>query len=115
MGNVIDCLLKQVGQVVYEVRITGETDGDTLLDVPTYTTVNHRVYGIFKMATRELLELVATSTQGDAVFFAREQIDLTSQLQHNEILYEINEEAVIEPLHTGLGYAYVVTRKSEQP
>lgn len=114
MANSIDTLLRSVGQVVYEVQITAETDGDTLLDTPELTTKDHRVYGIFRFGTEELFELVGTSTQGDAVFFTREQLTLTSQLKHLDVLYEIKEEIPIDPLHTGMGYAYVLFRKGRR-
>lgn len=110
MPNAVDSLLRDIGQIVWELVITGETAGDTLLDVPRATTKRHRVYGIFTVGTREILELVGTSLDGDAVFVTREQLAMTSQIEHEGIYYEITDERIVEPLHTGRHYAYVLRR-----
>lgn len=110
MSNAVDSLLREVGQEVWELVITGEAEGDTLLDVPAATTKRHRVYGIFRLATVELLEQIGTSTQADAVFYTREQLTMTSQLEHNDAFYEITEEVPIDPLHAGMGWVYVLHR-----
>lgn len=110
MNNSIDTLLRSVGQTIWEIRVMSETAGDTLLDTPIQVTKRHRVYGIFRLATKELFELVGISTQGDAVLFTRERISLTSQLEHNSIKYEITEEVQIEPIHTGDSWIYILHR-----
>ena len=110
MANAIDCLLHVAGQTIWELKITASAAGDTLLDVPTQTKKKHRVYGIFRHGTRELFEHIGTETDGDAVVFVREQLDLTSQVEYRDIIYEITEEVFIEPLHTGTGYAYILHR-----
>ena len=113
-NNAIDTLLREVGQVIYEIQITGETAGDTALDTPTYATKTHRVYGIFRFATKELFEEIGTSLQADAVLFVREQLSMTSQIKNNDIFYEIRQEMIVDPLHTGLGYAYILSKYPEK-
>jgi len=106
----LDTLLHDVGQVIYEIQVTGEVAGDTPLDTSVQTVKKHRIYGIFSLATQEIFEKIGTSIQGDAVVFTREQLTLTSQIEHNDIRYEITEERVVDPLHTGLGYVYILHR-----
>jgi hypothetical protein len=106
-----DCILRTIGQEIWEVQITAETAGDTLLDVPTYTTKKHRIYGVFRVATKELLELVGTSLQGDAVLFTNEQLDLTSQIEVDDVTYEIEEELKHNYYLANKGYSYILRRK----
>ena len=106
--NAADTLLRAVGQEIWEIQITATAAGDTLLDVPEPTEKKHRIYGTFQLATIELFERIGTSIQGDAVVFVREQLELTSQIEYNDVRYEITEEKVIEPLHAGKSYAYVL-------
>lgn len=108
MNFAVDSLLRDVGQVIWEIQITGEAAGDTLLDTPTLTTKKHRVYGIFSFMTKELFEKIGTSTQADAVLFTREQLTMTSQIEHNDIRYEITDERIIDPLHVRYGYVYIL-------
>jgi len=107
---VIDSLIRAIGPVVWEIQITSTTAGDTPLDVPNPVTKRHRVYGNFRLATAELLEKIGTSTQGDAFFVSRETIDLTSQLEYEDTLYEITERIDANPLHCGKMYTYVLHR-----
>ncbi len=110
MNNATDTLLRSVGQIVWEIRIMAEAAGDTLLDTPTLVTKKVRVYGVFRLATVELLEQIGTSLQGDAVFFVRSQIDMKSQLEFEDKVYELTEEIVQRPLHAGKGYTYILHR-----
>ena len=102
--NAIDSLIRDIGPVIWEIQITSTTAGDTPLDVPTPVTKRHRVYGNFRLATAELLEKIGTSAQGDAFFVSRETIDPTSQLEHEEVKYEITERIDANPLHCGAIY-----------
>lgn len=113
-NNAIDSLLRTVGQTVWEVRIMSETPGDTPMDTPAYVTKNIRVYGIFKFAAKELFQKMGFSLEADAVFYSRKQVEMTSQIKHNDILYEIRDEMIVDPLHTGLGYAYILTKFPEK-
>lgn len=111
MGNSVETLLRAIGQTVWEIQITGTTAGDTLLDIPTPTTKQHRIYGTFKIATRELLEMIGTSTQGDAILFTLEQVDLTSQILYDDVYYEIEEEVEHNFYLMPKGYSYILRRK----
>jgi len=110
-NNATKLMMRTLGPEIWELQITGSTDGDTLLDTPTYTKKRHRVYGIWRVATEELLELVGTSTQGDAVLFTFEQLTLTSQIEYKDILYEIESEVENNYYLTGNGYTYILRRK----
>lgn len=107
-SNAIDCIMRAVGQEVWELQITAETAGDTPLDVPVKVKKRHRVYGTFRLATIEMLEKIGTSVQGDALFISRDVIDLTSQLEYEDIIYEITQKVDAIPLHTGKMYTYVL-------
>ena len=108
--NAIDSIIRDIGPVVWELQITSEAAGDTPLDVPKPVTKRHRVYGNFRLATSELLEKIGTSTQGDAFFVSREVIDPTSQLEHDDVKYEITERVDANPLHCGAMYTYILHR-----
>ena len=108
--NAIDSLMRSVGQIVWELQITGETAGDTPLDVPVPVTKKHRVYGVWRLATAELLEQIGTSTQADAIFVSRETITMTSQLEFEDVKYEITERVDARPHHAGNMYAYICHR-----
>lgn len=110
MTNAVDCLLHQEGPVLYEIRIMSETAGDTILDVNSSVTKRVRIYGIFRLATAELFQQLGVSSEGDAVVYVRKRIDMTSQIQHEEINYEIRQEIPINPLNAGSSYTYILTR-----
>jgi hypothetical protein len=112
--NAVDSYLTQHGQKVWELRITGETAGDTPLDSPNLVTKRHRVYGIFRLATQELFEKIGVATQGDAAFYSREQIDMTSQLEYDGQRYEIAEELEVNPVHAGASWVYILRRHPER-
>lgn len=114
MSNSVDSYLTEYGQKVWEHRITSEAAGDTLMDTPTLTTKKHRVYGIFRLATQEWFQLVGIATEGDAVFYSRERLNMTSQLEYNDAFYEIAEELEVNPVHVGASHAYVLRRHPEQ-
>ena len=112
--NAIDCIMRAVGQEVWELQITAETAGDTPLDVPVKVKKRHRVYGTVRLATVEQLEKIGTSVQGDALFISRDVIDLTSQLEYKDEIYEITDKIDALPLHTGPMYTYVLHKTGKR-
>lgn len=112
--NAIDSIMRAVGQEVWELQITGETAGDTPLDVPDPTQKRHRVYGAFRLATVEQLEKIGTSVQGDALFISRDVIDLTSQLEYKDTIYEITDKIDALPYLTGPMYTYVLHKTGKR-
>ena len=113
-SNAIDSIMRAVGQEVWELQITAETAGDTPLDVPEPVQKRHRVYGAFRLATIEMLEKIGTSVQGDALFISRDVIDLTSQLEYKDDIYEITDKIDALPLHTGPMYTYVLHKTGKR-
>lgn len=108
--NAIDCAMRAVGQEVWELQITGETAGDTPLDVPDPVLKRHRVYGAFRLANIDFLEKIGASKQGDALFISRDVINLQSQLEYKDDRYEITERLDALPYLTGPMYTYVLHR-----
>ena len=111
MSSAFECIIRTMGQEIWELQITAETAGDTLLDVPEYTTKRHRIYGVYRIATAELLEKIGTSTQGDAILFTTEQLTLTSQIEYKDVVYEIEEEIEHNYYLAEKGYSYIIRRK----
>ena len=109
--SAFEYIVRAMGQEIYELQITGATEGDTLLDVPVDTLKRHRIYGIYLIATRELLEKIGTSIQGDAVLFTLKQVGLTSQIEYKEEVYEIEKEMEHNYYLAEKGYSYIIRRK----
>ena len=121
MTNSTDLWLKCTGQEIWELEVTSSTAGDTPLDVPVDTTKRHRIYGIFRPATQELLELIGTSIQGDAVLYTKERLTLTSQIEYSgtgapedATIYEIEKEVEHNYYLAGRGYSYVLRKKGKR-
>jgi len=112
--NAIDSLIREVGPVVWEIKIMSTTAGDTPLDVPTSVTKRHRVYGTFRLANIALLEKIGTSKQGDALFVSRETVNIESQIEYDGNLYEITDRIDAKPLHAGAIYTYVLHRQGKR-
>ena len=110
MSNATYTVLRSVGQNVWEIRIMGETAGDTLFDVPFYRTKKHRVYGVFTLTTTESFQHIGTATQGDASFYCKERIAMTSQFYHDDLTFEIAEEIPHNPLYAGNGWIYILRK-----
>lgn len=111
MNTAIHTMLRAIGQEIWELQITGTTAGDTILDVPVDTVKRHRIYGIYRAASAELLEKIGTSIQGDAVLFTTEQITLTSQIEYNDVVYEVEEELEHAYYLMDFGFSYILRRK----
>ena len=114
MNSAWQCIIRTMGQEIWELQITGSTDGDTLLDVPKDTLKRHRIYGVYRIATQELLELIGTSKQGDAIVFTTEQLTLTSQIEYKDVVYEIEDEIEHNYYLAESGYSYILRRKGRK-
>jgi len=111
MNSAIRCIMKTIGQEIWERQITGETAGDTIMDVPVDTVKRHRVYGVFTVQTFEWFEKVGISEQADAVLFTNEQITMTSQIEYLSEVYEIHKEIVDNYYLMDKGYTYLLRLK----
>ena len=100
---------------LWEVRITATAAGDTVLDSPVLTTIKVRVYGIFTATISERFRQMGISDDATSALAVRDQIDMTSQIEYNDVLYEIVQEIVGDRYLGGNVYVYGLRRMESVP
>ena len=114
MNSAIKLMLKSVGQEVYERKITGSTAGATHMDTPDDTYRRQRIYGVFSITTREYFEKMGMSDQADGILFTLKRINMTSQIEYQEDVYEIHKEIVDNYYMFEKGYTYILRLKGRR-
>jgi hypothetical protein len=116
VGNAIDAIFHALApDDLWEIRITGAAAGDTVMDSPVLTTIKVRVYGIFTATITERFRQMGISSDADAALTVREEIDMTSQIEYNDVLYEMVQELKGDRYLTGAVYVYGLRRMESVP
>jgi hypothetical protein len=116
MTNAMDSAFHILGtKNLWEVQIAGSTPGDTDMDSPVLTTVKIKIWGIFGATVNKQFSKVAWVEDVDAFVSVREPIDITSQIENDDILYEIVQEIKGEYYLGGKVYLYGLKRQESTP
>lgn len=116
MGNAIDSIIHTLSPAdLWEVRITGSAAGDSVMDSPVLTTIKVRIWGIFTATISERFRQMGISADADAAVGVREPIALTSQVEYENVLYEIVQELKGDRYLQGATYLYGLRRMESVP
>lgn len=116
MGNAIDSMFRALGSKdLWELRIMGSTDGDTVMDSPVLTTKKVKLYGIFTATISERFRQMGISSDADAALTLRNTIDMTSQIECEGDTYEIVQEIKGDRYLSGNVYVYGLRRMESVP
>lgn len=116
MGNAIDSILHaRSNPDLWEIRITGAVSGDTVMDSPVLTTIKVRIYGVFSVTISERFRQMGISPDATSALAVRERIDMTSQIEYENVKYEVIQELVGDRFNDRKLYTYGLRRMEGIP
>jgi len=90
-------------------------EGHSLLDVPHTTSIKIKLSGIFTTQFTQKFIYMAEAQNADAGLTVSDRIEMTSQIEHEGILYEITKEIITDYLHGPRIYTYLLRRVESTP
>ena len=118
MPNALDSVFHALGpKDLWEIRTVNEDSSyiDSPLDTPVLTTIKIRIYGIFGATLNKMFSKVAWEENVNAFVAVRNPIHLTSQVECDNILYEIIQEIKGQYYLGGSIYLYGLERREGVP
>jgi len=85
----IKSILHSLSGDIWEVRTTGVTNPDVPTDPKQRATIKVRLYGMFSFITEERFHMPGIAKDADAVLGTVSNIDEDSQIEVDDVRYEI--------------------------
>lgn len=100
---------------LWEIRIMSSADGDTALDPSILTTKKIRIYGLFTTTFTERQIQTGIAKDADAALSTIGSINTSSQIECNNIVYEIIQESKGELYGVSDCYFYTLKKVENTP
>lgn len=96
---------------IYALKTTASTGGLDTAGIPEIRTIKRvEIVGVLVPPTEKLLMELGINLKGDALLYTMTRLDITDDILHDGVVYEIKKEIPAPLLYMGTSYTYMLER-----